>query len=332
MSEEVLDEVIRQYLRLGFPVSVFSWQGGEPTLRGLPFFEKVVRFQKKYGSPGQVVSNSLQTNGMLIDDKWGKFFSRYKFFIGLSLDGPAGLHNLHRGNSHEKAVKAAKTLSRNQVEFNLLSVITRDGEERAKELLHWFLENGFYHLQFIPCLEPGARNRGIAPFSISPERYGSFLCELFDAWWECRDRGTTVRTFESVLETLLYGNTHLCVFSPRCPGYMVIEHDGSVYPCDFFVRENTLLGNLRGLSLAGIYESRAYREFRERKTPLDDACRRCEWLAFCHGGCQKDRITKDGESAGKTYFCPSYKKFFSHSMKRFKTLAEQIKGSKGLRV
>lgn len=324
MNRQVLEEIIRQYLKFRFPVSVFSWQGGEPTLCGLSFFKEAVRLQQKHGREGQIVNNSVQTNGLLLDEEWCRFFAEYKFFVGLSLDGPADLHNRYRGSSQRKGMEAAAALSRSGVEFNILTVLTADSAGRARQLFHWFLQNGFYHLQFIPCLEPVPEERKIASFSISAGEYGNFLCELFDAWWDNGDWNVTVRTFESVLEILAYGKTHYCVFSPLCAGYLVVEHNGSLYPCDFFVRKETFLGNLLQQPLAEIYRSSGGKNFSARKSDLPEDCQECKWLRFCYGGCQKDRIAPGGGPARKTYFCPAYKQFFSHTMERFKLLATQI--------
>ena len=76
MSDEVLEKLVSSYVRLQFNMSSFAWQGGEPTLMGLDFYKKVVELQQKYGTDGQVVTNALQTNGILLDEKWCKFLAQ----------------------------------------------------------------------------------------------------------------------------------------------------------------------------------------------------------------------------------------------------------------
>ena len=323
MSEQILGELISQYLASGFPASVFSWQGGEPTLCGLSFFEKAVELQMSYGRGGQRVSNSLQTNGLLLDRDWCQFLKKYKFLVGLSLDGPQPLHDHYRRRgdkgSWERVMRAAKLLSDYDIEFNILCMVTRESQGRARKLFYWFLEHGFRYLQFIPCLERGGES-GIEEFSVTPGGYGDFLCELFDAWWENSDRGVSIRTFDSVLNSLVAGTASMCVFCPSCRSYLVIEHDGSVYPCDFFVRESTRLGNIMDEPLEKLFQSAPYRDFGMMKSLLPGECQKCRWLSLCHGGCQKDRIDSRGEPAPMTYFCSSYKRFLSHSLPRLKTL------------
>lgn len=326
MGKEILEEMVRQYLSLRFPISTFSWQGGEPTLMGLPFFEQVVGLQMKHGRDGQSVGNTIQTNGILLDDMWCKFFHKYKFFVGLSLDGPKEVHNRYRVDNEKRSswdyvMRAVKLLRKYNIEFNILSVVTDRSQYKAKEIFKWFLENGFRYLQFIPCVELASENRK-ASFSVTPEGYGKFLCDLFDSWWEHRKDGISIRTFDTVLESLVYGKSAICIFSPKCQGYLLVEHDGTVYPCDFFVSGEQKIGDLRKDSLMDIYKSDSYKKFGIQKSILDDECKRCDWLSLCYGGCQKDRIGYSGEKLLKTYLCSAYKMFFSYSMNRFKALKQ----------
>ncbi len=323
MSDEVLKKMIRQYLGLKFPQSIFAWQGGEPTLCGLSFYKRAVEFQMKHGCEGQVVGNSLQTNGLLLDDDWCEFFNQYNFFIGLSLDGPREVHDSYRkgakGGSWEGAMKAAELLSKHKVEFNILSVVSRKSEKMAKDLFQWFLDNGFRYLQFIPCVELSPFN-DITPYSVTPQGYGQFLCELFDLWWKNKENGISIRTFDAILESLLTERPSMCVFSSSCDEYLVVEHDGSVYPCDFFVRKDKQLGNIKDVHLAELYRSQAYQEFGKEKRNISPECKSCERLSSCNGGCQKDRIDYQ-----KTYLCPAYKTFFAHALERLMILADDIR-------
>lgn len=323
MSREVLEEMIRQYLSFRFPVSCFSWQGGEPTLCGLDFFKEATRLQMKHGQGGQLVSNTFQTNGILLDREWCLFFNKYKFLVGLSLDGPEHLHDFYRMRSWEDVMRAARLLSDYHVEFNILAMVTRKSQTQAEELFYWFLDHGFHYLQFIPCLERLPEG-GLAPFSATAEGYGDFLCELFDLWWENKDEGISIRLFDTMVERLVYRRSTFCIFSPACQSYLVVEHDGSVYPCDFFVRRDTCLGNLMEKPLDGFFRSSAYRDFSRRKSALPDECRACQWLSLCWGGCQKDRLDEQGRPSAKTFFCRSYRQFFSHAIPKLKNLAKEI--------
>jgi len=323
MSRKVVEKMIADYLSLQFPVSVFSWQGGEPTLCGLDFFQEVVRLQMKYGRKGQRVSNTFQTNGFLLNGEWCRFFNKYFFFVGISIDGPEKIHDFYRGKgSWEKVMKAVNLLKEYKVEFNVLSVLTRKSEGKAREIFNFFLDNGIRYLQFIPCLEK--EEKRIAPYSITPEGYGNFLIELFDLWWKERER-VSIRLFDSLLEKLITGeNKSFCPLSSTCGNYVVVEHDGSVYPCDFFVRKEWLLGNIMERNLVEIYESPKKKRFNLNKRFLSPECEECPYQEFCYGGCQKDRIDEKGNPSAKTYFCVSYRIFFSHALPRLKRYALEI--------
>ena len=323
MKKDILEEMVKQYMNLNFQTSVFSWQGGEPTLCGLDFYKEAVNLQMKYGKEGQRVGNSFQTNGILLDEEWCKFFNNYKFFIGISLDGPKDLHDFYRGiGTFEKVMKSIKLLKEFGVKFNVLSVLTKKSEGRAKEIFSFLIENGLRFLQFIPCVE--VEKGSIAPFSITPQGYGEFLCELFDEWWNVKDK-ISIRLFDSIIEKLITGKMlSYCVLSPRCGHYLVVEHDGSVYPCDFFVRKDKYLGNIKEKNIEEIYDSPLLKRFAIQKSFLSPECEECKYKEFCYGGCQKDRINLKGEKASKTIFCYSYKTFFSYALPRLKNYAESL--------
>ncbi len=328
MNKNVLEAMIKQYLSYQFPTSVFSWQGGEPTLAGISFFRQVVELQIKYGKNKQAVGNSLQTNGILIDAEWCKFLKEYSFFVGLSLDGPQYIHDHYRkgikGSSWEKVVNAADLLRQYNVEFNVLTVINRMNQTKGKEIVEWFIKNGFSFLQFIPCLEVDVDGK-LTPESVTPDGYGQFLCDTFDVWYDNRGKNISIRDFDSFIELLVCGRVTLCVYSDYCHGYMLVEHDGSVYPCDFFVYENTKLGNLLETPLAKLFQSIEYEMFGRKKTKLGDDCQNCQWYKYCYGGCQKDRVDSSGKPNIKTYLCQSYKKFFHYATPRLQKYADEIR-------
>ncbi|HEX67728.1 MAG TPA: anaerobic sulfatase maturase [bacterium] len=323
MTREVLETIVRQYLQLQFPVSVFSWQGGEPTLMGLDFFREVVRLQMRYGSNGQVVCNGLQTNGLLIEGEWCRFLSKFKFLVGLSIDGPEEIHDFYRGKgTHKRVMQTAKLLKDYGVEFNVLVVLTDKSVGKTKEIFEFFLENDLRFLQFIPCMEVG--ERGIQPFSISPEGYRDFLLELFDLWWKVKEK-VSVRMFDALLEKILLGKVQsFCPFAPRCGSYLVVEHDGSCYPCDFYVRKETYLGNVMETHLAEIYRSSLLQRFSWKKSFLPPECDTCPYKDYCYGGCQKDRVDRKGKPSTKTIYCLSYKSFFSYALPRLKEYARKV--------
>jgi len=332
MSTEVLEKMTQDLLSHRFQNTVFSWQGGEPTTMGLDFFETAVRMQQKHGIAGQNVGNAFQTNGILIDAEWAKFLARYQFLVGLSIDGPEDIHDTYRVNragrgTWHDALRAAELFRRYNVNFNILSVVSDANEHRAREVYSWMVEQRFGFLQFIPCIELDPETGDIAPFSTSPAGYGEFLCELFDQWYEAGDyRTVSIRTFDSILNYYVTGRAGMCIFGPSCDVYLVVEHNGDIYPCDFYVRPELRLGNLMDQSLESFFSKETHIKFARAKVHnVHPECHTCKWWELCHAGCQKDRVDAAGYESTRTYFCESYKRFFEHTEERFKVLRDEVR-------
>ncbi len=333
MEDRVLRETVRQVMRAGGQQVSFGWQGGEPTLMGRHFFERAVQYQIRYGRPGQVVGNGLQTNGILIDENWARFLAEAKFLVGLSLDGPQHIHDRYRrmrgGQSSWRRVVRARDLMLNAgVEVNALIVVNDYSVRFAREIYEFHKENGLVHMQFIPCVEtdPTDPTRA-APFSVDAEAYGRFLCELFDLWMADFRHGeptTFIRWFDSLFFTYVGLPAPECTLLEECGVYVVVEHNGDVFSCDFFVEPRWYLGNVLEGRLIDFLNSERQREFGRVKKQLPQECRTCPWLRHCWGGCPKDRL-RDPRDQGSNHFCLSYKMFFEHADKRFQELARRWK-------
>jgi uncharacterized protein len=329
MSDEVLAKMISDYMSfVGKHVS-FGWQGGEPLLTGLNFFKKVVYYQQLYGRPGQIVANGFQTNAILIDDDWARLFKNYNFLVGVSLDGPANIHDYYRRNSagqpsYDRVMKSIDTLKRHRVEFNILTLVNNRNVSQAKELYDFFVGHGMRYLQFIPCIEQDPITKQAADFSITPEQYGKFLCDLFDMWMGDGMPSTYIRLFDALLMDYAGVGQPLCQFQEKCGNYVVVEYNGDVYACDFFVEPEWFLGNLMETSLEQIIRSDKFAFFSERKSRHTQICQQCRWLSICHGGCPKHRTVLGNEIEYPSYFCPAYKTFFEYSHQRFIDLSRRV--------
>lgn len=314
MDVETLERLVDTWMFYSYPASTFAFQGGEPTLVGLRFFEKLIEFQKRYGRDGQSVSNSLQTNGILIDDAWCKLLKEYQWLVGLSLDGPEEMHDRYRVNrggqgTWKRVMKALETLQRNGVEHNILCVLSQANVEHPRELYRFFRSAGADNLQFIPLAEFDPAGNPL-PFTITPEQYGRFLVELFEAWWPER-RKVRVRWFDNVAEALAGQRPGNCTMYETCDSYVVVEYNGDVYPCDFFVSKDWKLGNVMLDSWPEIARRRKRYEFAAKKTLPHPECQACEHWDICHGGCPKLRHARHGDFHELDYFCPSYKMAFA---------------------
>jgi len=332
MSQGVLKEMIRQAMKQSANQIIFNWQGGEPTLMGLDFYRKCVELQQHFGR-GQSVGNGLQTNGLLIDDEWVSFLKSYNWLVGLSLDGPQHVHDHYRrtqgGNgTWKRVVAAAERMLAGDLAVNALIVVNDHSVQFPDEIYTFHKDLGLSHMQFIPCVETDhADPSRILSFSVSAESYGHFLCRLFDLWMDDFSGpvpATSVRLFDSLFHAYIDQPPPECTLLGECGTYLVVEHNGDVYSCDFFVQPEWRLGNVKDSNLSGMLNAEKQCAFGNRKAALHGDCLSCRWLSLCKGGCPKDRFP---EQAGQTpnHLCSAYQTFFEYSDTIFRSLAEQWK-------
>jgi uncharacterized protein len=324
MSPEVLESFVRQYIGSQPRGEVtFTWQGGEPTLLGLDFFQRVVALQARCAE-GRRVKNALQTNGVLLDDRWAAFLAEQAFLVGVSIDGPPQLNDRFRhdpagGPTADRVLRAVEALKRARVDFNTLTVVNRRNAERPLEVYSFLKEIGSTFLQFIPLVERmtrrGAEGAAVAPWSVEPARYRDFLCAIFDRWVREDVGRVFVQHFEAVLSAWSGRGSGLCVFDERCGTALVLEHNGDLYPCDHYVYPDFRLGNIGEVPLDELARSEAQVSFGEAKrNTLPRQCRECPVRFACNGGCPKHRFARarDGEP-GLNYLCPAYRGFLDHA-------------------
>jgi uncharacterized protein len=314
MSLETLERLVDTYLFYSYPSSVFAFQGGEPTLAGLPFFEKLIEYQQQHGRGGQSVANALQTNAVLIDKNWCDLFRSYNWLLGVSLDGPEEINDLYRFNKErrgtwKRVMQSVELLQANKVEFNILCVLSAANVERPKELYRFYRKLGIDNIQFIPLAEfDGNGNR--LPFTITAEQYGRFLCEIFDLWWPER-RKVRIRFFDNLAEALAGQKPGNCTLHETCDSYVVVEYNGDIYPCDFFVESPWKLGNINIDSWGEIARRTRRYHFASKKTIAHPECQVCEYQSVCHGGCPKLRHGPNRRFEDLDYFCAAYKMIFA---------------------
>lgn len=320
MSDEVLEAYVIEYLASqSGPEVVFAWQGGEPTLMGLDFFERAVALQKQHGQ-GRRIANAFQTNGVLLDDAWGGFLRRERFLVGVSIDGPAELHDRYRVDkggkpTFEKVLRGIRLLQKHGVEFNTLTVVHRENARRPLEVYEFLKGIGSTHLQFIPLVDRVGDTDQAAEWSVVAEDYGHFLTTIWDAWIR-RDVGKVfVQLFDVMLGVWLGQPAGLCLFRETCGDAVALEHNGDLFSCDHFVTPRHRIGNLLDQSLGDMVLSERQREFgRSKQGTLPRYCLQCDVRFACNGECPKNRFirTPDGE-AGLNYLCAAYKRFLHHA-------------------
>ena len=337
MSDEVLERLVKDYMELRFPLAGFAWQGGEPTLMGLDFYRKVVDLQKKYGVSGQQVGNSLQTNAILLNESWCRFLHENKFLVGVSIDGPKEFHDCYRldysgAGTFDRVMRAIENCRQYNVEYNTLTLLNALNADHPDEVFDFLLGLGVKFVQFIPCVEVDPATGEIADFSITPKQYGEFLCRLFHRWCEYGHRKLSIRDFDSVLSYYVTGRHSICTFDRQCSQYIVIEHTGDAFCCDFFVEPKWRLGNIFETPIEKLAAGGKKRTFARAKRNLCNKCLVCRHLAVCRGGCMKDRAPFDKENYGReSYLCEAYKRFFDYAIPRFMQFAAEIRAQSAAR-
>ena len=335
MPDEVLESYISQFITAqDAPAITFAWQGGEPTLLGVDFFRKVLTIQNKYAN-GKQIQNAFQTNGVLLDDRWGEFLAENRFLIGISIDGPAELHDFYRVDkggapTFDRVMRGLRFLKKHRVEFNVLTVVNRQNSQHPLRVYRFLKGIGAQFIQFIPIVERMAGEANpdglvligprdphtaqVSEWSVDSRQYGVFLCEIFDEWVR-KDVGKHfVQLFDVTLESWLGMEPSLCVFRPTCGGAMALEHNGDLYSCDHYVYPENKLGNILEQPLSALVNSAQQRAFGlDKRNSLPRYCRECDVRFACNGECPKHRfiLTPDGEP-GLNYLCAAYKQFFHH--------------------
>lgn len=338
MSEQVLESYLRQTIEAQqVPLVTIAWQGGEPTLMGLDFFRRSLEIERRYAKPGLTVERTLQTNGLLLDAQWCAFLRENNYLVGLSLDGPAALHDRYRRDkagrpTFERVLGAARLLQEYGVEFNILCSVNAHNGSQPLPVYHFFRDElGARYLQFIPIVERDNASgyqagERVTERSVGPAQWGRFLIEIFDEWVR-RDVGEMfVLNFDGPLANWL-GSPSTCIFRPTCGQGMALERNGDLYCCDHYVEPDYLLGNILQTPLVELVSSaRQFRFGQDKRDRLPDYCRRCEVLFACNGECPKNRLarTPDGE-AGLNYLCAGYKAFFGHVDRPMRLMAQLLK-------
>lgn len=324
----------------------FAWQGGEPTLMGLSFFEDVVALQRAHGAGGRA-SNVLQTNGVLLDARWAGFFQEHGFRVGLSIDGPRGLHDRYRvrrggSGSFDEAVRAFRLLQDHGVTVHTLTTVHAGNQHAGGEVYAFLRDLGSRLLQFIPIVErqaaapdatglrlpaPDQGPAPLAPWSVDGAAYGAFLIEIFDRWIREDVGRVGVQMFETALAAWMGLPATHCVFAETCGRALALEHQGDVYACDHYVYPEHRLGNLHDTPIGALVGSPAQRAFgRAKRDTLPSACRRCTWRFACNGGCPKHRLVDVGEGGRRlNHLCAGYTAFFAHADPWLRQLAAALR-------
>ena len=333
MSEELLERFVKDYIEAQtMNEVVFTWHGGEPTLRPLSFYQKAVELQKKYAR-GRIIHNSLQTNGTLLTDEWCRFLKENNWLVGISIDGPEELHDRYRRDSQGKpswkrVMEGIRLLQHYGVEWNAMAVVNRYNADHPQAFYRFFKSIGCQYIQFTPIVERNVQHADgrhlasindaddapVTDFSVTPEQWGNFLCGLFDEWVKQDIGRVFVQIFDSMLANWVGVAPGTCIYAKECGHAGVMEFNGDVYSCDHFVFPQYKLGNINERTLIEMLYGEKQRRFSQLKyNKLPRQCKECRWAFACHGECPKNRFVDDRYgNPGWNYLWAGYRRFLEH--------------------
>lgn len=322
MDLETIENIVKKAHQTSNKIH-YIFQGGEPALATLTWFENFMTLVEKYKSDGDELNFSFQTNGTLIDDSFAKFLKKYNFLVGVSFDGFSRIHDYHRkfvnqSKSSKEVKKGLTELKQNNVDHNILCVVTNEVANNIDKIYKNLVDDGYIYHQYIACLDPieGRENK-----FLSPQSYGKFLVKLFDLWVNDLkvNRNISIRLFNNFLSILLGNAPEACDMNGVCSIQYVFESNGDVFPCDFYCLDDYLLGNINEVSFDSLDKRREEIQFIKNPPNLHDECKTCPYLYLCRGGCPR---YKDKDN--KFRFCSSYKYLFEQRLDVFKEIAYLI--------
>ncbi|MCR4564133.1 MAG: SPASM domain-containing protein [Clostridiales bacterium] len=317
MTDKTVDVLIQRIKEYRPSALSIMFQGGEPTLAGLEFFERFIeKIKKSITCP---VFFALQTNGIMIDEGFAEFLKKNRFLVGISLDGNRKTNDRYRldKNGHsvfDSVLNAISVLERYDVDFNILAVIDSKNANDVEETYGFFKELDFGYLQFIPCVD---EDSGVF---LSPGEYEAFLKKSFDLWYDDFISGkyVSIRHIDNYINILMGNPPENCAMCGVCGNYFVIEANGDIYPCDFYCKDEYLLGSVYNEKL--FEASKKQKAFIEQSLLIHERCRDCKYYPLCRGGCRRDR----GDSLTENIYCDAYKSFFDYSIERMRRIADSL--------
>jgi uncharacterized protein len=320
MTRETLEQLTKKYINEQpnkCKEVQFVWQGGEPMMAGIEFYELALELQRKYQRPGMNITNAIQTNGTLITDRWADFFKQHHFLVGISIDGEQLTHDSERiyysgSGSHDNVIRGYEKLKARNITTNILCVIHNDNVTQGEQIYRYFNEQlNAKSIQFLPVV--GSRG-------LDPVLWGNFLVEVFNHWLKDGLGRVSIQLFDATYTRTAQGCETFCVHAHECGRQLAVERNGTVYSCDHYVEPSSVLGNITDLSFDSMLNSETQKQFITNSTNHDDACHGCKVKGLCQSGCPKHR-----DASGKNKLCEGYYQFFTHSMAYNYAIAESIR-------
>ena len=331
MSEATQENIVKKAFLEAEEYCAFGFQGGEPTLAGLDFYQRQIELEKKYNRNNIYVANSIQTNGYAVDEAWARFFAENHFLVGLSLDGPREINDLLRkdrkgGGSYDRIMNTVRLFDEYGVQYNILTVVSKPVAKNAKKVYRFFKQHNFRYLQFNECIDPFQGDKGA--YALTAGDYAKFLKEIFDEYYKDFKANdyVSIRNLDNYVRMVYGERPESCGMCGHCTPYFLIEANGDVFPCDFYVLDRYYMGNINEKTYAALYGAENIRRFVEESKYVREECRACKWYKICRGGCKRYREPFTDGKPGLNKLCRAFREFFDYSYARMEDMVRTLSG------
>lgn len=323
MSKKVMKQLIDKSLSEGVSQVKYSFQGGEPTLAGLPYFEEFVLYVEQRRLPFQKITYAIQTNGYEIDESWFKFFKQHRFLVGVSLDGFAENHDnfrvvTARKKTYTRVYHTIQLLKAWGIDFNILCVLTKQLAKQPLRLYQYLKAEKFQYIQIIPCLPKIGVNVHRDLYALTPQLFESFYNQFYQLWKTDALKGhyMSISFFDDLIPMFFSILPQQCGMLGFCSIQFVVEANGDVYPCDFYAKDKYLLGNVETTNFDSLRYSKKLANFLNESRIYFVGCEKCEFNSICKGNCKVLNVA---------YFDNEYCGYYHFIKKNYKSMIELAK-------
>ena len=321
MSEETMKNLIDKTLGMEVDQINYCFQGGEPTVAGTDYFHAFIDYVNEQNK-GKKITYAIQTNGTLINDEWLKIFKDNDFLVGVSLDGFLENNDFFRGkDTFDKIIASIHRLEEEKIRYNILTVLTKKLAEKPDRLYNFYKRYNFDYVQLIPCLPSLDKSSPMDQYALTPYDFSRFYKRFFDRWYQDFMKGlyTSVTLFDNVIPMYRGIAPSLCGMLGKCHMQLVVEGDGGVYPCDFFVLDEYKCGNINENSINEIVNAENMYRFLSEDRNFSNDCLDCPFMTMCHGNCKRLAVCYYNDK-----YC-GYRDFLAYSKDRMIQIARTIR-------
>jgi len=281
----------------------------------LDFFKQVLELQNFYKKNNQKIVNSIQTNGILLNENWIDFFIKNNFQLGLSLDGPRVFHDYYRKfpdgtGSFDRVMSSISLIQSKKLNFGIISVLTDQNVDYPEDLLSFFVENNISNLNFGLSVVKDKKNN-LETFSITAKEFSDFMIRLFECWILYNNKSIIIPRLQSYIYGVYGQKTTSCEFNDWCKHYLMFDYNGIVRAC-CSLPQDWIVGDLSKQSLSEIFVSDGFIQMNKKIEKVRKFCGNCKWKMVCCGSCPGYSFLEDKQKGSKNYFCSAHKEIYSY--------------------